>query len=638
MALNKNDVTIKVSLDGKDVEKDAQAISKSLKEIAEAANKAGGKKPFEGVTKGAEEASKAVGVTKNQALALTYTFNDVAASLATGASPFTILLQQGGQVTQAFGSIGKTLAAIPEILTRYAPAIAGVLGAFAAVKFFNLPNLGAEAAKQINEVGRAAEKASVSVEFLQKMSAATLNVGVSAEDSNKTAAQGLTALREAALNAKDAQKQLTKELEDGKRAQSGGYLTQTDAYKAQVEAADKLKSIFKELRVSVSGFNGDQKSTEALAMNVARALENAYGPRKEELIRALGKVVGDDFAKSLALGRKGIEDAASELTKSADPLTSAQVKLAEEAKTLQEKVKKATELTDQQVSSNLMGADAERSRQALADLEKNKQVVKDVGATAKEAGTQLEEFYKILQGDQQAAADNPTLKKITDIPEGAIDGIREALNIVADIGRSLLDDLTGSTADASANTAQTNASAAGAADGFDRAAQNAGTLAANTEKARQSAQQLEEITNRIANTGGPLAGGGVPQYATGGYVAGPGTGTSDSIPAWLSNGEFVVRAAAVKRFGVDFFRQLNGLSLNPAAFGGRFGFASGGLVGAPSGLSMSSSAGGRSFNLVIDGRSFNGLSGGSDTIASLEKYAALRQLSATSKRAPSRIG
>ncbi|MNM77925.1 hypothetical protein D3C81_898000 [compost metagenome] len=35
--------------------------------------------------------------------------------------------------------------------------------------------------------------------------------------------------------------------------------------------------------------------------------------------------------------------------------------------------------------------------------------------------------------------------------------------------------------------------------------------------------------------------------ATGGYVRGPGTGTSDSIPANLSNGEFVVNASATKR-------------------------------------------------------------------------------------------
>ena len=38
----------------------------------------------------------------------------------------------------------------------------------------------------------------------------------------------------------------------------------------------------------------------------------------------------------------------------------------------------------------------------------------------------------------------------------------------------------------------------------------------------------------------------LPRFATGGWVSGPGTGTSDSIPALLSNGEFVVNAQAAK--------------------------------------------------------------------------------------------
>lgn len=60
-------------------------------------------------------------------------------------------------------------------------------------------------------------------------------------------------------------------------------------------------------------------------------------------------------------------------------------------------------------------------------------------------------------------------------------------------------------------------------------------------------------------------------FATGGSVSGPGTGTSDSIPAMLSDGEYVLNAQAVDRLGVPF---LNGLNT------GRLrGFASGGLVG-----------------------------------------------------------
>jgi hypothetical protein len=50
-------------------------------------------------------------------------------------------------------------------------------------------------------------------------------------------------------------------------------------------------------------------------------------------------------------------------------------------------------------------------------------------------------------------------------------------------------------------------------------------------------------------------------HATGGRVYGPGTGTSDSIPAWLSNGEHVIRAASVSKLdrtvGPNFLNVLN---------------------------------------------------------------------------------
>lgn len=54
-------------------------------------------------------------------------------------------------------------------------------------------------------------------------------------------------------------------------------------------------------------------------------------------------------------------------------------------------------------------------------------------------------------------------------------------------------------------------------------------------------------------------------FATGGLVSGPGTGTSDSIPARLSNGEFVATAAAVDHFGPAFFAGLNRGALDLAS-------------------------------------------------------------------------
>jgi hypothetical protein len=72
--------------------------------------------------------------------------------------------------------------------------------------------------------------------------------------------------------------------------------------------------------------------------------------------------------------------------------------------------------------------------------------------------------------------------------------------------------------------------------------------------------------------------GGIKKFAAGGYVTGPGTSTSDSIPARLSAGEYVVRAAAVQRVGVAFLDAINGLRTPPAWDGQRLAFAAGGLV------------------------------------------------------------
>ena len=46
-----------------------------------------------------------------------------------------------------------------------------------------------------------------------------------------------------------------------------------------------------------------------------------------------------------------------------------------------------------------------------------------------------------------------------------------------------------------------------------------------------------------------VAGGGVMDLRGGGFSQGPGTGTSDSIPAMLSDGEFVMTADAVRGAG-----------------------------------------------------------------------------------------
>lgn len=77
------------------------------------------------------------------------------------------------------------------------------------------------------------------------------------------------------------------------------------------------------------------------------------------------------------------------------------------------------------------------------------------------------------------------------------------------------------------------------------------------------------ITQEIIQRSSVDSGGrGRLTLATGGPVWGPGTATSDSVPAWLSNGEYVVNAAAVSKYGMGFMNALNSMRVPKFASGG----------------------------------------------------------------------
>lgn len=104
---------------------------------------------------------------------------------------------------------------------------------------------------------------------------------------------------------------------------------------------------------------------------------------------------------------------------------------------------------------------------------------------------------------------------------------------------------------------------------------------------RIASQKLAEALFGSLMGGGGKAGGAGGlgalissffSFATGGYVTGPGTSTSDSIPARLSHGEYVVNARAVSRLGLSFLNAINGMSAGPRLHGGQLAFAAGGLV------------------------------------------------------------
>ncbi|WP_312115315.1 tape measure protein [Stutzerimonas nitrititolerans] len=75
--------------------------------------------------------------------------------------------------------------------------------------------------------------------------------------------------------------------------------------------------------------------------------------------------------------------------------------------------------------------------------------------------------------------------------------------------------------------------------------------------------------------------GPAPQgFATGGLIRGPGTGTSDSILMYGSDGEYMIKAAAVRKLGLPILNMLNQGILPPNIPR----FADGGLIGAASNM------------------------------------------------------
>lgn len=132
------------------------------------------------------------------------------------------------------------------------------------------------------------------------------------------------------------------------------------------------------------------------------------------------------------------------------------------------------------------------------------------------------------------------------------------------------------------------------------------------DKAKAAASALASL---FKGSNAAASGGGAPGFAGGGYIRGPGTSTSDSIPMWGSDGEYMVKAAAVSRVGVPTLDRINAGQMPH--------FAEGGLVGA--------GGGGTAVHLHIGDRSF-ALTASQGTADSLVHEARTRHILSTGRK------
>jgi lambda family phage tail tape measure protein len=138
--------------------------------------------------------------------------------------------------------------------------------------------------------------------------------------------------------------------------------------------------------------------------------------------------------------------------------------------------------------------------------------------------------------------------------------------------------------------------------------QFASSVIADMAKIALQAAETQIFSSILGSFGGGNAGGvanGVTSFAGafhlagGGGVSGSGTSTSDSIPAMLSNGEYVINAASTKKYS----------GLLAAINSGNLGhFASGGAVGTVASSSTSAASGNSPVSVTVNNNGGNGLS------------------------------
>lgn len=233
------------------------------------------------------------------------------------------------------------------------------------------------------------------------------------------------------------------------------------------------------------------------------------------------------------------------------------------------------------------------------DLSFAQQVLKDKAAAAKQEIAALTEITKQWQGlgDRESATDalaagfddlseavkknGGTLSGTTDAARTARSAFRDSMGDIAAYGETFknpaakakaLKDKLDEAKDRLGSMGLSDSEIARITKPYQRLADEASKAAAAQDKIDR------DIRISITTTYGSNSStykSQVPKQgrptATGGYITGPGTGTSDSIPLRVSNGEYVVRAASVDKYGVDFLDAVNRGALPGYASGGKVG-------------------------------------------------------------------
>lgn len=410
---------------------------------------------------------------------------------------------------------------------------------------------------------------------------------------------------------------------------TGTLLERARAAQAAITAQERLNQATEDGK-TLEGIRGRVSELEGNpAVARSRALQAQYG----DLIKRLGESgdqAGVDLVNKLInldLARTRLQ----ELQGTIDSTLSEQSRLESSINTQQD-AGLLTELSAREKIVDLhrqTAAELERQRPLLEEMARQPGVV---GETAQAALQALDDEITRLQGTMTLL--QSTLKEglqtgISDAIRGLADGTYTLQEAVNSLVQSVADSMLRMAADGLAEMATNNIIGL-----FSQSAQAAGQAA--TQSAAQQVAAISTVTTAqttadsvratsaitAANTAvtgtAPAATAATAQwtpsataasvgsfgsaaaiglaallavlamakgnfFATGGHVRGPGTATSDSIPAMLSDNEFVTRAAVVRQPGaLSFLKDFNARGMSSLdQWAGRVRHATGGLAGTP---------------------------------------------------------
>jgi len=390
---------------------------------------------------------------------------------------------------------------------------------------------------------------------------------------------------------------------------------------AVANTAAKVEDAGRRITVTKFGADGMQKVTYELQNGVVTGAQQA-GAAMDQL-GAKGDAAGQKAATGLGAIRSVAKDADAAANEAADGISGAVSKSVDGISNV---VTKSVDGIDAAVRKSVDGFDDAAGAAADGIDNDITNSISKIPTAADQAASQVSLAFGSIDygmdaaGEQAQAATSAALEAITGIAatlSGFGGDVRGTFSAIASsIGKQ-----------------------------FQALVSTVSTLISRLEA--QLARLRAAIASAQAQAGSSGSGGGARGYAGGGSVHGAGTSQSDSILAWLSNGEFVVNARATAQW-LPLLQAINGFRLTRDSLRKHLrGFNLGGFVdGIRTSLSMpdlklgvpalasgglaAASPAGPPVTLVLEGRTFD--MSEPDVARKLGKYARERSMVSIGRR------